>query len=56
MLEQDGTTDAVAWVSVADVDAGAVDVLEVVRWALGRDRSAAPGSGLPDAGRRPPPT
>ncbi len=32
--EVDGTTDAVAWVSVADVESGAVPVLEVVRQAL----------------------
>ena len=33
--EVDGTTDAVAWVPVADVESGAVEVLEVVRHALG---------------------
>ena len=34
VVELDGTTDAVAWVSLADVDAGAVPVLEVVTHAL----------------------
>jgi ADP-ribose pyrophosphatase YjhB (NUDIX family) len=33
-VEVDGTTDAVAWVPVADVESGAVDVLDVVRHAL----------------------
>lgn len=33
--EVDGTTDAVAWVPVADVQSGAVEVLAVVRHALG---------------------
>lgn len=32
--EVDGTTDAVAWVPVADVASGAVEVLDVVRYAL----------------------
>lgn len=32
--EVDGTTDAVAWVPVADVESGRIDVLEVVRHAL----------------------
>ncbi|MDZ5663105.1 NUDIX domain-containing protein [Nocardioides sp. S-58] len=31
--EVDGTTDAVAWVPVADIEAGAVDVLDLVRYA-----------------------
>jgi 8-oxo-dGTP pyrophosphatase MutT (NUDIX family) len=35
--EVDGTTDSVAWVPVADVEAGAVDVLDVVRYALSLD-------------------
>ncbi len=35
VLEVDGTTDAAAWVSVADIESGAVDVLDVVRHALG---------------------
>lgn len=35
--EVDGTTDAVAWVSVADVDSGAVEALDLVRHALGLD-------------------
>lgn len=34
VIEQSGTTDAVAWVPVADVRAGEVEVLEVVRFAL----------------------
>jgi 8-oxo-dGTP diphosphatase len=42
VLEQDGTTDAVAWVPWADIDAGAVDVLELVRWA--RDREGVAGT------------
>lgn len=40
VLEQDGTTDAVAWVPVTDIDAGRVDVLELVRWARDRERGA----------------
>lgn len=35
VVELDGTTDAVAWVPVADVGSGAVGVLDVVRHALG---------------------
>lgn len=35
VVEQDGTTDAVAWVDVADVVEGRVEVLDVVRHALG---------------------
>jgi len=34
VVEQDGTTDAVAWVPVADIDAGRVDVLDLVRFGL----------------------
>lgn len=34
VTEVDGTTDAVAWVALADVESGAVDVLEVVHHAL----------------------
>lgn len=37
VVETDGTTDAVAWVSLADIGSGAVPVLEVVRHALGLD-------------------
>ncbi|RYP81153.1 NUDIX domain-containing protein [Nocardioides guangzhouensis] len=33
-VEVDGTTDAVAWVPVADVGSGAIDALDVVRHAL----------------------
>lgn len=35
VVEVGGTTDAVAWVPVADVESGAVPVLDVVRHALG---------------------
>ena len=34
VVEVDGTTDAAAWVPVADVESGAIDVLDVVRHAL----------------------
>ena len=34
LAEQDGTTDAVAWISLADVESGALPVLEIVRLAL----------------------
>ena len=34
VVETDGTTDAVAWVPVADVESGVVPVLDVVRHAL----------------------
>ena len=34
VLEVGGTTDAVAWVAVADVEAGSIDVLDVVTHAL----------------------
>lgn len=33
LTEVDGTTDAVAWVPVADVATGRVETLDVVRWA-----------------------
>jgi ADP-ribose pyrophosphatase YjhB (NUDIX family) len=36
VMEVDGTTDAAAWVPVADIESGAVPVLDVVRFALGR--------------------
>ena len=32
---QDGTTDAVAWVPVADIESGALPVLDLVRQAIG---------------------
>ncbi|GAB3024781.1 hypothetical protein GCM10011376_10460 [Nocardioides flavus (ex Wang et al. 2016)] len=32
VVEHDGTTDDVAWVPVRDVDDGAIDVLDIVRW------------------------
>jgi len=34
VVEQDGTTDEVAWVPLAEIDAGTVPVLDVVRHAL----------------------
>ena len=37
VVETDGTTDAVAWVPVADVESGAVRVLDVVTAALAAD-------------------
>jgi 8-oxo-dGTP diphosphatase len=40
VLEQDGTTDAVAWVPLSDIDAGTVDVLDLVRWARARTSTA----------------
>lgn len=36
VVEEDGTTDAVAWVDVADVVGGTVPVLDLVHHALGR--------------------
>jgi ADP-ribose pyrophosphatase YjhB (NUDIX family) len=39
VAEADGTTDAVAWVPVADIEAGRVEVLDVVRAALASDGS-----------------
>ena len=39
--EVDGTTDAAAWVPVADIESGAVDVLDVVRHALVRGDAPA---------------
>ncbi len=38
VIEVDGTTDAVAWVPVADIESGSVDVLAVVTHALGVQR------------------
>ncbi len=35
VIEQDGTTDAVSWVPLADIESGAVLVVETVRRALG---------------------
>ena len=35
VVETDGTTDAVAWVEVADIASGMVPVTDVVRYALG---------------------
>lgn len=34
VVETDGTTDAVAWIPVADIESGTIPVLEVVRTAL----------------------
>ena len=34
VLETDGTTDAVAWIAVSDIESGAVQVTDVVRHAL----------------------
>ena len=39
--EVDGTTESVAWVPVADVRSGTVDVLDVVRYALDLDGPTA---------------
>lgn len=38
VLEVDGTTDAAAWVSVHDIESGEVEVLDLVRHALGGTR------------------
>jgi 8-oxo-dGTP diphosphatase len=40
--EVDGTTESVAWVTVADVGSGAVDVLDVVRYALSLEPPPVP--------------
>ena len=42
--EVDGTTDAVAWVSVTDVEAGEVEVLDLVRHGLGLDSARSAGA------------
>ncbi|MFC7361748.1 NUDIX domain-containing protein [Nocardioides astragali] len=42
--EVDGTTDAVAWVPVADVESGGVEVLDLVRHALGLDSARSTGA------------
>jgi 8-oxo-dGTP diphosphatase len=39
VTEVDGTTDAVGWVRVADIGSGAVDVLDLVTYALDLDRA-----------------
>lgn len=49
VVEQGGTTDAVAWVDVADVASGAVPVLDVVRHALGPAAAGGSGSQPPPA-------
>lgn len=38
VTEVDGTTDEVAWVLIADIEAGRVEVLDVVRHALARSQ------------------
>ncbi|RYJ03221.1 MAG: NUDIX domain-containing protein, partial [Actinomycetales bacterium] len=45
LAEEDGTTDAVAWVPVADVESGAVPVLDVVTEALTASASPRPRRG-----------
>ncbi|PVG81235.1 NUDIX hydrolase [Nocardioides gansuensis] len=48
VVEVGGTTDAVAWVPVSDIESGAFEVLDVVRHALGLDGhlpAAATGDG-----------
>jgi hypothetical protein len=40
VTEEEGTTDAVAWVPLADVEAGRIEVLDVVRHALRAARGA----------------
>ncbi|MCK9822464.1 NUDIX domain-containing protein [Nocardioides cavernae] len=42
VVEEDGTTDAVAWVDLADVADGTVPVLDLVRHALGLDTAPDP--------------
>jgi hypothetical protein len=41
VVEVGGTTDAVAWVPLAEIDAGEVPVLDVVRHALEMKATAA---------------
>lgn len=56
VVEEDGTTAAAAWLSVADVNAGRVEVAELVTLALAaRERSAASrdADADPAAARRP---
>jgi 8-oxo-dGTP diphosphatase len=48
VVEVGGTTDAVAWVDVADVRSGAVPVLDVVLHALGLEPSRLGRAGAPD--------
>jgi len=38
LAETDGTTDAVAWVRISDIESGALPVLDLVREALEGDR------------------
>ena len=44
VVETGGTTDAVAWVPVAEVESGAVRTLDVVRAALRADAAAGPAT------------
>jgi 8-oxo-dGTP pyrophosphatase MutT (NUDIX family) len=43
VVEVDGTTDVAAWVPLADIASGAVDVLDVVTHALELDEEAEHG-------------
>ena len=44
VTEVDGTTDAAAWVALDDIASGDVDVLDVVKHALGVDSAPATGA------------
>ncbi|WP_051217894.1 NUDIX hydrolase [Nocardioides insulae] len=46
VVEQDGTTDEVAWISRAAIDAGEIEVLDVVRSALTAASRRGPGDDL----------
>lgn len=37
VVEMNGTTDAAAWVPIADIESGVIEVLDLVRHALGRN-------------------
>ncbi len=51
VVEEDGTTDAVAWVDVPDVTGGTVPVLDLVRHALGLETPLVPhGHSTTDGG------
>jgi hypothetical protein len=51
MVERDGTTDAVRWIPVADIETGRIEVLGVVRFVTEPWARLAP---LPCADVRPP--
>ena len=51
VVEADGTTDAVAWIPVADIETGRIEVLGVVRFVTEPWARLAP---LPCADVRPP--